>query len=87
MDRKEFEEKWVTVKVVKQFEGNPRNPVRYVETYSPDSLWQWIEQYGTEQRIDERQSIIKLIKRIKADKPSIGAKEALRTVLIELGEE
>ena len=52
-----------------------------------DKLWQWIEQYGKEQRIDERQSIIKLIKRIKADKPSIGAKEALRTVLIELGEE
>ena len=61
MDRKEFEEKWVTVKVVKQFEGNPRNPVRYVETYSPDSLWQWIEQYGAEQRIDENKSFRKAI--------------------------
>ena len=52
-----------------------------------NKVWNWIEQYAKEQRIDERQSIIKLIKRIKADKPSIGAKEALRTVLIELGEE
>ena len=56
-------------------------------TIKVNKTWQWIEQYGKQQRIDERQSIIKLIKRIKADKPSIGAKEALRTVLIELREE